>query len=61
MLRRPATTISLTPEDVLEYDDSVSQRQSNAPVDRDQEKMHLPIFKEPMQLRNERIGLSKGS
>ncbi|KAG2733217.1 hypothetical protein G9P44_004207 [Scheffersomyces stipitis] len=27
MLRRPATTIKLTPEDILEYDDSLAQQQ----------------------------------
>lgn len=27
MLRRPATTIKLTPEDILEYDESVAKQQ----------------------------------
>ncbi|KAK6466064.1 hypothetical protein DFJ63DRAFT_333443 [Scheffersomyces coipomensis] len=27
MLRRPATTIRLTPEDILEYDDTLAQQQ----------------------------------
>lgn len=29
MLRRPATTIKLTPEDVLEYDDNLLDQQSS--------------------------------
>ncbi len=29
MLRRPATTIKLTPEDVLEYDDSLLDQQNS--------------------------------
>lgn len=29
MLRRPATTIKLTPEDVLEYDDSLLNQQNS--------------------------------
>ncbi|KAK6458158.1 anaphase-promoting complex, subunit CDC26 [Scheffersomyces xylosifermentans] len=28
MLRRPATTIKLTPEDVLEYDDTLAHQQA---------------------------------
>lgn len=37
MIRRPATTITLTPEDILKYDESVQQRTSFQ-IDRNQEQ-----------------------
>ncbi|KAF3990186.1 hypothetical protein FT663_02197 [Candidozyma haemuli var. vulneris] len=66
MLRRPATTIKLTPEDVLEYDDSVAvqKAQNETQIDSNQEldKSHTNItFKEPsLAGRNERLGVNTG-
>lgn len=40
MLRRPATVITLTPEDVLRYDESVQERSSYPQIDRHQEQGH---------------------
>lgn len=64
MLRRPATTIKLTPEDILEYDDSVLLQQSASIslVDHNQEQdksLTGIIFKEPLQNKNERIGVTR--
>lgn len=55
MLRRPATTITLTPDDILEYDESVSTAPS-LPAD---PKGAPAIFKEPLLSRNERLGIDK--
>ena len=61
MLRRPATTIKLTPEDILEYDDSIAMKQqssfSHVDQTQEQDKLHPIIFKEPLLTRNERIGI----
>lgn len=64
MLRRPATTIKLTPEDILEYDDSVLLRESAVPslVDHNQEQDKSATgitFKEPLQSKNERVGVTR--
>lgn len=42
MLRRPATTIKLTPEDILEYDESAHQQQ----VHQEQERHQFDQFQE---------------
>lgn len=66
MLRRPATTIKLTPEDVLDFDDSVALQKSRNETQieqrQEQDKSHPHItFKEPSVLgRNERLGLNTG-
>lgn len=64
MLRRPATTIKLTPEDILHYDDSVQLRQkSGLQIDNNQEQEKSQdgiLFKEPLQSRNDRMGVSRG-
>lgn len=64
MLRRPATTIKLTPEDVLEYDDSVAEQksQNETQIDLHQEDKTVPTitFKEPsLAGRNERLGVGQ--
>ncbi|OVF07072.1 hypothetical protein EJF18_10599 [Clavispora lusitaniae] len=62
MLKRPATTIRLTPEDIMEYDESVSMHKStfDNPDRTQEEKSQGGIsFKEPAQARNDRIGIKR--
>lgn len=67
MFRRPATTIKLTPEDVLEYDDSVAVQKTQllgGHIDLNQEletsQANLPIKEPSVQGRNERMGVTIG-
>lgn len=67
MFRRPATTIKLTPEDVLEYDDSVAVPKTQllgGHIDLNQEletsQANLPIKEPSVQGRNERMGVTIG-
>jgi len=64
MLRRPITTIKLTPEDVLEYDDSLSSTQTNSKTEAESESSnvrdHQASSNGPTKLkksRNERLGV----
>ncbi|CAK7917656.1 hypothetical protein CAAN3_21S01442 [[Candida] anglica] len=64
MLRRPATTIKLTPEDILEYDDALSRNSQSAPYNEqsshNEEQEHTILkFKDLPDVsvtRDERIG-----
>lgn len=61
MLRRPATAIRLTPEDIMEYDNSVSLNPDASVYQQDANDLSkhlLGIFKEPLS-RNERMGVDK--
>lgn len=64
MLRRAATTIKLTPEDILEYDKSVSiqEKEDQTSYLKDeqlQEHIHEPevSLKYKQQSRNDRMGV----
>lgn len=63
MLRRPATTIKLTPEDILEYDDSVqlaAVKDDFPHVQQEQLDVRVqPSVLKPEPTRDERIGVSR--
>lgn len=46
MLKRPATVITLTPEDILMYDESVQERSPLQNIDRHQEQAKQEIPKD---------------
>ncbi|ODV81933.1 uncharacterized protein CANTADRAFT_3988 [Suhomyces tanzawaensis NRRL Y-17324] len=46
MLRRQATTIKLTPEDILEYDDSLAQKQLQRQQEQQKDQAHRSILQE---------------
>lgn len=56
MLKRPATTITLTPEDYLDLGDTLNEKEKlSHPQDRDS---FSHLYKErTLQMRNERVGL----
>ncbi|CUM64692.1 uncharacterized protein PRCAT00002301001 [Priceomyces carsonii] len=57
MLRRPATTIKLTPEDILEYDDSLEKQKEESKES--QEKSNL-ILQEQVNDSNHDFKDTKG-
>lgn len=73
MLRRPATVIKLTPEDVLEYDDSLLSKEAhsldgNSQVQQNQEHMlqeqinnSSELIQEYKETRDERIGVNRNN
>lgn len=73
MLRRPATVIKLTPEDVLEYDDSLMSKEAhshdgNSQVQQNQEHMlqeqinnSSELIQDYKETRDERIGVNRNN
>lgn len=71
MLRRPATVIKLTPEDVLEYDDSLMSKESQSQDGNNQEQQHQEhvlqeqinnsseLIQDYKDSRDDRIGLNR--
>lgn len=72
MLRRPATMIKLTPEDILEYDDSLSSRGNSTTQEHHndlalQEQVNAdsttnqPEHNIKEQTKDERLGLTRNN
>lgn len=66
MFRRPATVIRLTPEDVLEYDDSQEQKRQNqlevvaektGEIGQQEPEDDTPEDEKQRRARNQRLGL----
>lgn len=57
MLRREATTIKLTPEDILEYDNRVATVQQNSYIKDDNNEQDADVSITNYKNRNDRMGV----